>query len=375
MTADWQAHARALADRVTHPGSRWYPVVADVPRHELVPAWWAQNGGEWVVRRGPLADAYADRSLVTRVGPLHADHAAEDDRPTGRVTSSSTLPSLVLTMYRYARIAEGLDIADIGSGSGYGAALLARRYGPQHITTVDVDPYLVDAAAQRLATLGLHPTALAVDATGPLPGSYDRIVSMFSVPHIPPSWLTALRPGGRLTTTIQGTWMILSATKTPDGVLGQVERDWAGFMASRTSPAYPPTEVDSDLLDERDGEQIGTGRYPVLDIAEAWDLSTLLTLTVPGIQHRYQRGPDGRHTAIMTHPDGSWARATAIGVGLPTVHQGGPRRLWDVADAVRDQWAQRGWTPWLGARARILDDGSIRLARGDWTVTIPAAPA
>ncbi|WP_261554848.1 protein-L-isoaspartate(D-aspartate) O-methyltransferase [Frankia tisae] len=350
MTADWQAHARALADRVTHPGSRWYPVVAGTPRHELVPAWWAQSGGEWVVRRGPLADAYADRSLVTRVGTAHADQAAEGDRPTGRVTSSSTLPSLVLTMYRYARLAEGLDVAD-------------------------VDPYLVDAAAQRMSALGLNPTALAVDATGPLPGTYDRIVSMMSVPSIPPSWLIALRPGGRLATTIQGTWMILSATKTPDGVLGQVERDWAGFMAARTGAAYPPTAVDSDLLDERDGEQVGTGRYPVLDIAEAWDLATLLTLTVPGIQHRYQRGPDDRHTAIMTHPDGSWARATAAGVDLPIVHQGGPRRLWDIADAVRDEWARRGWTPWLGARARVLDDGSIRLAGGDWKATVPAATA
>ncbi|WP_235947088.1 hypothetical protein [Candidatus Frankia alpina] len=95
VTEGWQLHARALADTVTHPGSRWYPVVAGTPRHELVPAWWARGGGEWVVRRGPLADAYADRSLVTRVGIAHADHAAEDDRPTGRVTSSSTLPSLV----------------------------------------------------------------------------------------------------------------------------------------------------------------------------------------------------------------------------------------------------------------------------------------
>jgi hypothetical protein len=53
----------------------------------------------------------------------------------------------------------------------------------------------------------------------------------------------------------------------------------------------------------------------------------MLTLTVPGIEHGYRRGPDGQHTAIMAHPDGSWARATATGTEPPTVHQGGPRSL------------------------------------------------
>ncbi|MCK9932721.1 hypothetical protein MXD62_37240 [Frankia sp. Mgl5] len=50
----------------------------------------------------------------------------------------------------------------------------------------------MSAAAGRLAALDLHPTALTVDATGPLPGTYDRIVSMVSVPSIPPSWLATI---------------------------------------------------------------------------------------------------------------------------------------------------------------------------------------
>jgi hypothetical protein len=57
------------------------------------------------------------------------------------------------------------------------------------------------------------------------------------------------------------------------------------------------------------------------------------------------------------------------------VHQGGPRRLWDILDAVRDDWLRRGHAPFLGASVRILDDGSIRLTHGDWQVAIPAAPA
>jgi len=373
MTTPWQVHARSLADEVTHPGSRWYPIVAGTPRHTFVPAWWTRSDGRWRLLRGPLADVYTNRSLVTRVGTLHADDATEDDTPTGLPTSSSTHPGLVLTMYRYGQLGEGLDVLDVGTGSGYGAGLLARRYGGERVMTVDIDPYLVEAAAQRLEALDLHPTAVVADATGPLPvGAFDRIVSMVSVPSIPPSWLDALRPGGRLATTISGTWMILTATKTPAGIIGQVERDWAGFMRIRSGPDYPPTDVDGGQLDEREGEHVGTGRYPVLDVADAWELSTLFTLKAPGVRHSYHREPN-RHTAFMAHPDGSWARATATGTEPPTVHQGGPRRLWDILDDVRDDWLRRGWTPVLGARAVIRDDGSIRLLYGDWRATIPAA--
>lgn len=50
--------------------------------HELVPRWWdVDDSGGWHLREGgndpdPWAEAaYADLSLVTRVGGLHADHA------------------------------------------------------------------------------------------------------------------------------------------------------------------------------------------------------------------------------------------------------------------------------------------------------------
>jgi hypothetical protein len=50
-------------------------------------------------------------------------------------------------------------------------------------------------AARRLDAIGLHPKVLACDATGPLPGRYDRFVSMVSVKPIPASRLSALKPG------------------------------------------------------------------------------------------------------------------------------------------------------------------------------------
>ncbi|MCK9898285.1 methyltransferase domain-containing protein [Frankia sp. AgB32] len=370
---DWQDHAQQLATVVTHPGSRWYGVVAALPRHSFVPAWWERDGDGWIRRQGPLAEVYTNRSLVTRVGELHADSAGIGDRPAGRSTSSSTLPSLLLTMYRHAQIADGLDVLDVGTGSGYGTALLATRYGSGRVTAVDVDPYLTAAATERLAGIGLDPQVLPVDATDGLPGTYDRIVSTMSVPSIPPSWLRALRPGGRIVTTIAGTWMILAVDRTRDGFAGRVARDWAGFMAARSGADYPPDDQAYHQRWSQEGDSVGVGRYPVLDIGDAWDLATTLTLAIPGIRTDYRREPAGGHTALLTHPDGSWARATAVDTEPPTVHQGGRRPLWDLLDDARDEWMRVGMSPWLGAQAIVRADGSIRLIRGDWRATIPAA--
>jgi hypothetical protein len=37
---NWRPYAQQLAEQVTHPISRWRPIIAAVPRHVLVPFWW-----------------------------------------------------------------------------------------------------------------------------------------------------------------------------------------------------------------------------------------------------------------------------------------------------------------------------------------------
>lgn len=385
---NWKPYADRLASEVTHAVSRWRPVVATVPRHVFVPRWWAWSASgagfyadTWELREGPadpdgwLDTAYSDRSLITRVGPLHADYAAPGQQATGRPTSSATLPGLVVQMAQHACINDGMDILDVGTGSGYGCALLTARLGDHHVTSIDVDDYLTKAAADRLDTIGLHPGVIACDATGRLPGAYDRIMSTVAVRPVPASWLAALRPGGRLVTTITGTCLIVTADKQPDGsATGRTEWDRAGFMATRNAPDYPPglPEHFAAIRDD-EGEQVGPGRYPVVKVTEAWDLYSTLGVSTPGIQHHYEESGAGQRTAWMLHPDGSWARATAAGDDPPTVHQSGPRRLWDILDDTRHAWLRDGSLPAYGAKVTITPDGSIHLKRGRWQAEIPAS--
>ncbi|WP_345097273.1 methyltransferase domain-containing protein [Planomonospora venezuelensis] len=291
----------------------------------------------------------------------------------GRPTSSSTLPGLVVQMLRHAEVYEGADVLDVATGSGYSAALLANRIGERHVTSIDVDPYLVEAAADRLDGIGLHPRVLTVDATGPIPGDYDRIVSMVSVRPIPESWLAVLRPEGRLVTTIAHTCLIITADKTPDGgAVGRVEWDRAMFMETRRGEDYPPDEDLFDAVWEAEGEEVGRGRYPVMRVSYNWEIPSMLEVVAPGIEHHYEEDDDGQRTARMVHADGSWARATAKGDDPPTVHQGGPRRLWNILDDIRHLWVTEGSLPLHGARAFIRPTGEIHLTRGTWEGVITA---
>jgi protein-L-isoaspartate(D-aspartate) O-methyltransferase len=104
-----------------------------------------------------------------------------------------------------ARILQELAILDhenvyeVGTGSGYLTALIARR--ARHVTSAEIHPDLLAGAAQNLRRAGIaNVTLLEGDsARAPLAGSvFDVIVLTGSTPILPPGMLQRLAPGGRL---------------------------------------------------------------------------------------------------------------------------------------------------------------------------------
>ncbi|MEU1017425.1 methyltransferase domain-containing protein [Streptomyces sp. NPDC005898] len=373
---EWTTCAARLAEEVAHPVSRWREALATTPRHLFVPRWWKADEGRWWLQDGPqdpeawMAAAYSNRTLVTRVGEVHADQAKEE-QADGLPTSSSTLPSLVVQMYRHAMMADDSDIL-VTAGTGYGTALACARLGSEHVTSVDVDPYLVAAAADRLHDIGHHPQTAVCDITGPLPGTFDRIIATVSTRGVPAPWLRALRPGGRLVTTLAGTWLIVTADKQEDGsAIGRVEADRASFMTTRQGADYPPnTGPAFKEVSHLEGEEVSMGRFPVLNVPESYDVWSMLELTVPGIQHYFSHDADRGRKAWMIHPDGSWARAEGVWKEFPTVHQGGPRRLYDDLERIRLRLNMEGALPLTHARVEISPEGVCTISRGAWRAEI-----
>lgn len=379
---DWRTRAEALADKVTADAPPWRAAVADTPRHTLVPRWWTANRetGGWDLHDGAgdpaawLDAAYSDATLVTRAGALHADHAPLGQAGTGGPTSSSTEPGLVVTMLRHLDVHDSTRVVDVATGSGYSAGLLAHRLGDDAVLSVDIDPYLTEAAAQRLDAVGRHPRIETVDATGPLPAAdYDGLVSMVSVRGVPASWLAALRPGGRLVTTVAFTSLMVVAEMRTDGTAeGGVVADHGHFMAVRHGDDYASRLPEGyQRARDGDGDSVTTGKRPIPHWWRDWQLSTVYELTTPGVQVRTQTGDDGERLFWLLHRDGSWARARERGDTVPTVHQAGPRRLWDELEQAEARWICAGRFDPRELRARFTPDGgTLTTPSGAWTVTL-----
>ncbi|MDP9610031.1 methyltransferase domain-containing protein [Streptomyces demainii] len=138
-----------------------------------------------------LAGAYADVPLATRVRD-------------GELITSSSQPSLMARMLQALRVRDGDRVLEIGAGTGYNAALLAHRLGEAHVTTLDLDPEITEAARNHLAAAGFRPAVVTGDgARGcPLHAPYDRIIATCAVASVPPAWLGQCRPDALILTPL-----------------------------------------------------------------------------------------------------------------------------------------------------------------------------
>lgn len=104
-------------------------------------------------------------------------------------------PGTVAAMLTLLRVEAGMRVLEIGTGSGYVAALVARMGG--RVTGLERTATLTALAR---ANLGDAPVAVehgdGLSDAGE--GAYDRILVHGAVAALPPHWAAALEPGGRL---------------------------------------------------------------------------------------------------------------------------------------------------------------------------------
>ncbi|WP_433023195.1 methyltransferase domain-containing protein [Kribbella sp. CA-294648] len=261
------------------------------------------------------------------------------------------------------------QVLDVGTGSGYSAALLGHRLGDELVTSIDVDAYLVQAARERLDGFGRRPRMVVADATGDLPeGEYDRMIATVSVRPVPRSWLAALRPGGQIVTTIAQTSLLVSATLERGPVAhGSVQRDPAGFMRTRSGADYPPRlDLVYAAARDADGDEVRDLRGPVPNLWTDWQLRDLYELDNANIENRSATDDDGKTIVWLLAGDGSWARAEEAS---GKVHQSGALRLWDDLERVRARWEQAGRFPLHDLTVEFTPEGtSVSSPDGEWTI-------
>lgn len=331
-------------------GTDWEPAFRAVLRHLFVP------DAIWTGERPPLRPVlrqhepldwlelvYSDIALITQLD----DGATAPGQPGRYPTSSISQPSLVAMMLARAELTKGHRVLEIGTGTGYNAALLAHRLGGAAVTSIEIDPTVADSARSALDRAGLgEVTVITADgALGHPPcAPYDRILATAACHTVSPVWIEQTRPGGRIVTpwgTSYHNGVLLHLDVTGDGAAvgrfaGNISFMWLreqrvpfGWLSTQPEVTYHHSSTSAHP-------------YRLNDISASFAVGVL----TPGCHYQLVTRNGDPNDAVMWLFDpatGSRAGVTiAPGATEFPVRQHGPRFLRDEATAAFDWWVSAG---------------------------------
>lgn len=158
---------------------------------------------EVFVEPADRADAYRDSALGIACG------------------QTISQPFVVAYMTEQLQLQKGQRVLEIGTGSGYQAAILSRLC--RQVLTIERYRTLADTARARLAKLGYDNIEVMLGDGYDIPasaGTFDRIIVTAAMAQIPEALLARLEPGGILIAPVgpqHGTQTLVRIVRTDAG--------------------------------------------------------------------------------------------------------------------------------------------------------------
>ncbi|WP_432745001.1 methyltransferase domain-containing protein [Streptomyces sp. JH002] len=335
---------RRLTESLDRDGcfrAEWLRLVfGRVPREKFAPhtVWRWSDGGWRPLNRREDPEGWAElvyrpgAALITQID----DGAPVADGAGIGATSSMSSADVVLNMLAALDLRPGHSVLEIGSGTGYNAALLCERVGAERVVTVEIDPLLAELAAERLASAGHRPLVVCGDGeVGHQDRApYDRLIATASVRRVPPAWLRQVAPGGVLVIPwypCADGFGLIRLRMGDDGTARGRFQGRESFMPVRGQRMTHPDIGSLWEATWKDSEKI-EGDAGLLDLGSAHALFAL-AVRAPGFSARIQ----GDGVLLLSGDDTSW-----LWVRRDACRRYGPRDL--VAEAARflAWWRERG---------------------------------
>ncbi|RDG36616.1 methyltransferase domain-containing protein [Streptomyces corynorhini] len=329
----------SLVSKDALPGA-WRHTVASVDRALFIPD--VFEGGNFTADPEAWAQrVYSDLPVVTQVND-------GQDTPEGAFrlsTSSSSMPSIMLEMLGLLDVRDGDTVLEVGTGTGYNAAWLARRLGERNVFSVEVDAAVAALARQNLKHAGFAPTVVIGDGRDGHPGGapYQRIICTCTMRAIPRTWLEQC-PAGRIVTP-WGSSFFSGSYATLDVVDGEARGGFSGspaFMWDRSHRAG--SGRIAELYHHEEGERSTTDIAPQNVIQD--DPAFFTGLNITDAWYRWCEADDDSGEATLwffSDDRKSWATVEyAPDAETYEVEQYGPRALWDEVRTAFLAWYELG---------------------------------
>ncbi len=356
-----------IEEGVLVPGDRLTEAFRRVDRGVFVPAFalheHTSQGVRYRLVRGEVPEqheawarhVYADETLIIEIAGEPVIDALPGGTGTGRWTSSSTMPSLMVRMLHQLDLDGDPRVLEVGVGSGYNAAILCEVLGSDRVTSIDISPRLAFDATQRLSALGYTPVVAEYDGHKGFPdrAPYDRIISTTAFTHVPPEWIRQTAPEGDILVNIAGGTggaMLKLQVRDDHTAQGRFIPQWAGFMPARSETPRQRVTVDDA------GEQSTTALNPAV-VREEPAMAFLAQLATTDADTVLRTADDGADFLFMEGADGAWAEIDTDTVnGRHPVVQGGPRRLWNQVENAHHWWLANGQPDWSAFGATVIPE-------------------
>lgn len=341
LTPGWLPSFQAVPRQQFIPDTVWVPEM-----DYLKPVYRAMNPDHW------LALASGDESVITQVDDGHPVGPGD----AGNVpTSSASMPLMVTQMLKHLDVHGGERVLEIGTGTGWNAALLAHRLGADRVTTVEIDHAIALRARKALSDAGFGDVVTVVNngtKGHPEMAPYHRVISTAACHTVPYAWVEQTCPGGRIVTPWGGEWLnfgLLTLTVHNNGTAAGFLVGTSNFMRLRDQRFVRRPVRPTDEEEEQAGVS-ETELHPadVLNTDHAMGAIIALTVSMKNCRTSYtepENDPDGDGVLwVIDHSTDSWARLEHR-PGEPgpyKVRQFGPRRLWDEVEEAHQWWVDKG---------------------------------
>jgi len=371
----------ALVDTLVETGAIGSPATErafrSVPRHLFVP-------------EAEIIDTYTDRPIFLRW---------EGERPT----SSSSQPTMMAIMIEQLQLEPGMRVLEVGTGSGYNAAILSELTGIDgHVVSVDIDLSLVVDAKRNLTAAGYEAVEVACcdGSTGYSQWApYDRIIVTADARDVSPYWVEQLAEGGVLVAPLwfKGFSLSVALEKQATGLRGLsaspctfIPLRWTqerteGYFPVQGHPGQPPLiSVGLDWPDQIDlaqlGELLGSRRSEFKDIGRSLDG-----------QFYCQNFNSGLYLSLTTHPGAFALMPTgedgpfqSPGYGVFSADLGsaailndhfpeqalvfGDNQAYPELLDLLDQWDELGHPTVNRLKIRAISERPEAISEGNWTI-------
>ena len=151
-------------------------------------------------------------------------------------------PFIVALMLEAARIGPEDTVLDVGTGSGYAAAITAEL--AHRVVSIERHPDLAVGAAATLEALGYRVEVVTGDGTlgWPAAAPYDAIVAAATGPSVPRAWAEQLQQGGRIVMPVGrpgGAQHLALFTRRDDGTLEETRLGAVAFVPLVGDQGWP----------------------------------------------------------------------------------------------------------------------------------------